>query len=63
MSSRFGGVGRPSNEEIERQRKDFREHVAAGVPVHEACKLARIKPERALEELTPIVQLLLAKAA
>jgi hypothetical protein len=61
--SEFGGHGRPSRKEIERQRKEFREHVAAGVPVDEACKLARIKPERALEELTPIVQSLLAKAA
>ncbi len=59
----FGGVGRPSLEEIERQQREFRHLIAAGVDVEEAAKQARIKPERALAVLAPIVRSLLTRAA
>jgi hypothetical protein len=63
MASSFGGVGRPSNVELERQRSEFRRLVAAGVDIDEAARQSGIKPERALAVLTPIVRSLLAKAA
>jgi hypothetical protein len=63
MESRFGGRGRPSLEEISRQKREFRALIAAGVPINEAWRRARIKPERALDELTSIVQSLDMKAA
>ena len=59
----FQGNGRPSNVEVARQRRDFRALVGQGVPIDEAARRARIKPERALEELTEVVRALLAKAA
>jgi hypothetical protein len=59
--SAFGGRGRPSKRELERQRRDFLQFVAAGTPFDEAARLARIKPERALAILThPDVRPLLA---
>lgn len=63
MTRRFDGVGRPSNAEIKRQQREFRRLVVAGVDIEEAAREARIKPERALAVLTPIVRSLLARAA
>lgn len=61
--SKFGGVGRPSNDEIERQRSEFRALVKAGVPWVDAARQAGCKPERALAEAEAIARSLLSKAA
>lgn len=62
-TSVFGGVGRPSDEESARRRREFLRLVfAEEVEGDEAARQARIKPERALAILTPILRSL-AKAA
>jgi hypothetical protein len=61
--SRFGGRGRPKDEEVKRRLQEFRSLVAAGVPIPKAAQDAGISDRRALEELTPIVQSLLQQAA
>jgi hypothetical protein len=63
MASQFGGVGRPSNDEIERQRAEFRALVKAGLPWLDAARQAGCKLERALVEAEAIARSLLGKAA
>lgn len=63
MSSKFGGIGRPSNAELDRQEAELKRLINAGVPLDEAVQRSGIKHKRAIEILTPIVQSLLAKAA
>lgn len=61
--SKFGGIGRPSSEDSRARRDEFLRLVFEGVPCEEAAKLARVKPERALAILSPLISPLLAKAA
>lgn len=61
--SKFGGVGRPSTEDSLARRDEFLRLVFDGVPCDDAARLARVKPERALAILTPILSPLLARAA
>lgn len=57
-------AGRPSYEESEQRRHVFVGLVAAGVPLHQAARTARIKPLRALKLLdTPEMRQILAEAA
>lgn len=57
------GVGRPRAHESIARRDEFLRLIFAGVACDEAARLARVKPERALAILTPLVRPLLAKAA
>jgi hypothetical protein len=62
--SPFGGTGRPKAAESERRRVEFVRLVAAGTPLVEAARIARIKPERALALLdTPEMRRLIALVA
>ena len=66
LAARGAGVmaaGRPRGAESKRRRDEFLRLVLDGVDPAEAAKTARVKPERALALLGPIVRPLLAKAA
>jgi hypothetical protein len=56
-------IGRPRADVSRARREHFLRLVLDGVSCEEAAKLARVKPERALAILTPLVRPLLAKAA
>lgn len=56
-------IGRPRKAETNARRDEFLRLVFEGVPLKEAAKRARVKPERALDILSPFVSPLLAKAA
>lgn len=56
-------IGRPRKADTNARRDEFLRLVFEGVDLAEAAKRARVKPERALAILSPIVRPLLAKAA
>lgn len=58
-----GAVGRPREAESRARRDEFLRLVFDGVDCDEAARRARVKPERALAILTPIVRPLIARAA
>lgn len=56
-------IGRPRDAESKARRDEFLRLVFDGVELDEAARRARVKPERALAILSPIVRPLLARAA
>jgi hypothetical protein len=56
-------IGRPRKADTIARRDEFLRLVFEGVPLKEAARRARIKPERALDILTPLVSPVLAKVA
>jgi hypothetical protein len=51
--SKFGGVGRPRNEDIEHRRMEFCRLLASGASLGDAQRGARISLQRALDFLDP----------
>lgn len=51
--SKFGGIGRPTNEEADRRRHEFARLIASGATLSEAQRGARISLQRALDLLDP----------
>jgi len=51
--SKFGGVGRPTNQEADRRRHEFARLIASGATLGEAQRGARISLQRALDLLDP----------
>lgn len=56
-------IGRPRATDSDARRIEFLRLVFDGVDCKEAARRARIKPDRALEILTPLIQPLLTRAA
>jgi hypothetical protein len=56
-------TGRPRDAESKARAREFLRLLSEGVDAPAAAKRARVKPERALAILTPIVQPLFSKAA
>ena len=59
----MAATGRPRAADSAARRAEFLRLVLDGVPCDEAAQRARVKPERALAILTPLVRPLLARAA